>query len=113
MAEEESNLIKFFGDNPFIRMLDAFIDNPRSDYSKKEIQELAGISKGALFKHWSKLEKMNLIKKTRSFGNTTLYTLNTDNDTVKILLKLEMHLIEETAPKEGEKIKAVVGRKRK
>ncbi|MFH1545333.1 MAG: winged helix-turn-helix domain-containing protein [archaeon] len=112
MEKYESNLI-FFGYNPFIRMLDAFIDNTGSDYPKKEIQELAGISKGALFKHWNKLEKMNLVKKTRSFGNTTLYTLNTGNDTVKILLKLEMHLIEETAPKEKEKIKAVVRGKTK
>ena len=25
--EEETNLIRFFGDNPFVRMLDTFIDN--------------------------------------------------------------------------------------
>ncbi|MFH1721368.1 MAG: hypothetical protein ABH950_02050 [Candidatus Altiarchaeota archaeon] len=95
---DESNLIRFFGDNPFIRILDAFIDNIGDDYSKKEIQELAGISKGALFNHWGKLEELNLIKATRTYGNTTLFTLNTENQTVKDLLKLEVDLIEETGP---------------
>lgn len=101
----ESNLVMLLGDNPFIKILDAFIDNIGSDYSKKEIEELSGISKGALFKHWEKLEEFNLVKVTRSFGNTKLYTLNTDNETVKELLKLEMSLIDATTPKE--KIEAI------
>lgn len=101
---QESNLIKFFGGNPFVRMLDAFMDNIGEDYSKKEIQELAGISKGALFQHWGKLEKFSLIKVTRSFGNTKLYTLDMQNKTIKELLKLEMCLIEATSPSPKEDI---------
>ena len=102
--EKESNLVQFFGDSPFVKMLDAFIDNIGSDYSKKEIQELAGISKAALFKHWNKLEKLELIKVTRAFGNTKLHTLNTKNKTVKDLLKMEMNLIEATSPKEKARV---------
>ncbi|MFH1586677.1 MAG: winged helix-turn-helix domain-containing protein [Candidatus Diapherotrites archaeon] len=103
--EEESNLVKFFGGSPFIRILDAFIDNIGSDYSKKEIEQLAGISKGALFKHWKKLEDLNLIKVKRQFGNTNLYVLNTESEIIKNLLNLEMDMIEETSPKA--KLKAV------
>lgn len=98
--ENETNLIRFFGDNPFIRILDALIDNIGEDYSKKEIQELAGISKAALFKHWPKLEELNLVKVTRSFGNTKLYTLNMKSQLVKDILKFETRMIEETSPKE-------------
>ena len=104
---EESNLIRFFGDNPFIKMLDAFIENIGSDYTKKEIQDLSGISKGALFKHWPKLEELGLVKVTRAFGNTKLYTLDKENKTVKALLKLEMDLIEATSPKEKKKVEAL------
>ena len=32
----ESNLVKFFGDNPFIKIVDALIDNVGEDYTKKE-----------------------------------------------------------------------------
>lgn len=111
MNSTKSNLVEFFGNHPFVRILDAFMDNIGEDYSKKEVQELAGISKGALFQHWGKLEKFNLIKVTRSFGNTKLYTLDMQNKTIKELLRLEMCLIEETSPKgrieKAEKIRAI------
>ncbi len=97
--EEETNLVRFFGDNPFVRMLDAFIDNIGEEYSKKDVQELAGISKGALFKHWSKLEELDLVKITKTFGNTRLFTLNKQSPLVKDVLRFEARMIEETTPK--------------
>ena len=100
-TESETNFVKFFGNGPFIKILDALIDNVGADYSKKEIQELAGISKGALFKHWPKLEELGLVRITRAFGNTKLFTLNKQNPIVKDLLKLEARMIEETAPKKA------------
>jgi len=102
--EEETNIVRFFGNNPFVRMLDAFIDNIGEEYSKKEVQELAGISKGALFKHWEKLEQLGLVKVTKTFGNTKLFTLNKQSPLVKDVLRFEARMIEETIPKE---IKAV------
>jgi len=97
----DSNLIRFFGNNPFIKILDALIDNIGEDYSKKEIQELAGISKGAFFNHWFKLEELHLVKVTRTFGKTKLFTLNKNNKLVKDLLKFELRMIEETSPKKA------------
>ena len=97
----ETNLVRFFGDNPFIRMLDVFIDNIGEAYSKKEVQELAGISKGALFKHWSKLEELDLVAVTRTFGNTKLFTLNKKSLLIKDILKFEARMIEETIPKKA------------
>jgi len=96
---DNSNLIKFFGNNPFNRILDALIDNIGEDYTKKEIQELAGISKGAFFQHWPKIEELGLVKITREIGKTKLFTLNKKNKLVKDVLKFEMRLIEETTSK--------------
>ena len=95
----KSNLIKFFGDNPFTRTLDVMIDNIGENYSKKELQELAGISKAAFFLHWPKLEELGLVKVTKEIGRTKLYTLNRNSALVKDILKFEMRMIEETAPK--------------
>ena len=100
-TESETNLVRFFGNSPFVRMLDAFIDNIGGEYSKKDVQELAGISKGALFQHWHKLEQLGLVKVTRAFGNTKLYTLDRKNPVVKGILKLEARLIEKTTPKKA------------
>lgn len=95
---EQTNFVRLFGDSPLLRILDALLDNVGSDYSKKEVQELAGISKGALFQNWHRVEEIGLVKVTRKFGKTKLYTLNTGNRAVKDLLRLEMDLIEATSP---------------
>src|SRR3989344_2256441 len=98
---EESNLTRFFGDNPFTKILDALIDNIGEEYTKKEIQELAGISKGAFFSHWPKVEELELVKITREIGKTKLFTLNKNSRFVKDILKFEMRMIEETEPKKA------------
>ena len=99
MTYGKSNLIKFFGDNPFNRIMDALIDNIGESFSKKELQELSGISKGAFFAHWPKAEGLGIAKITKEIGRTKLYALNTGNQLVKDILKFEMRMIEETAPK--------------
>lgn len=95
----ESNLLKFFGSNPFTKILDVLIDNIGEEFSKTQIQELAEISKGAFFIHWPKLEELGLVKITKTFGRTNLYTLNKSSLMVKDILKFEMRMIEETSPK--------------
>jgi DNA-binding transcriptional ArsR family regulator len=97
--EEESNLIRFFGNNPFTRILDVLIDNIGESYSKKELQELAGISKAAFFIHWPKVEELNLVTVTREIGKTKLFALNKNNKFVKDILKFEMRMIEGTTLK--------------
>lgn len=105
LAMNESNLIMFFGNSPVFRILDVLIENAGLDYSKKQIQELAGISKACLFQHWRKIEELGLVKVTRTFGKTRLFTLNTESRIAKNLMKLELDLIEETSPKTIQKQK--------
>lgn len=42
---EKSSLMQYLGDTPELRVMDFFLEN-RSDYSKKEIVEIAGMSDG-------------------------------------------------------------------
>jgi len=98
MEKTASNLVNFFGRSPAIAIIDALVDNLGSDYSKKEIQELAGISKGALFKYWKETELLGIVRPTRKYGKTTLYTLNTDSQIVKDILKWETDMIELKMP---------------
>ncbi|MBM3309313.1 MAG: hypothetical protein FJY77_03580 [Candidatus Altiarchaeales archaeon] len=92
---EKSLLIRFIGDNPVTRIMDFLIDNKGMDYSKKDIAEGAGISRGALFKNWSRIEEFGIVKEMRRFGKTKLYTLNTENKVVQKLLGLESTLIKQ------------------
>ncbi len=97
----KTNLVNFFGGNTFVRILDVFIDNIGESLSKKQVQDLAGISRASLFNYWGKLEELNLIKETEHFINTRFYTLNRKSPLVKDLLRLEARMIEETLPKKA------------
>ena len=94
--EENSLLIQFLGDNPMVRIVDFLIENKGFDYSKEEISKGSGVSRTTLFKYWARLEKFDIVKVTRTYGKTKLYTLNTESEVVKELLKLEFELIKQS-----------------
>jgi hypothetical protein len=90
---EESLLLTFTGNAPFFRVLDFLVENKGMDFSKKDIAEGAGISKASLFNYWPQLEGNRIVKVTRQFGKTKLYTLNSASDITQKLLALEAALI--------------------
>jgi len=99
----DSLLIQFMGENPSTKIIDFLIDNKGMDYSKTDIAQGAGISRGALFKHWNKIEEFKIAKETRRYGKTRLYTLNTENEIVQELLRLESTLIKQAMKTEHQK----------
>src|SRR3989338_7998956 len=76
---EKSLLLNLTGDMPLFKIIDFLLENKGMDFSKKDIAEGAYISRASLFNYWSELEKQGIIKTTRSFGKTKLYTLNSKN----------------------------------
>jgi predicted transcriptional regulator len=91
--EERSLLIKFLGENPSFKIVDFLTENKGTDMSKKQIIEGAGISRASLFNNWAQLEEQGIVRVTRKFGKTKLYTLNSKSPIVKKLLELESVLI--------------------
>ena len=89
----DSNLVKLFGKTAQILILDAFIDGIGEDFSKKEIQELSGLSKATVLNNWAAVEETGVIKVKRQFGNVKLYTLDTKNPLTKGILELEKKMM--------------------
>ncbi len=92
--KDKSLLIQFMGDTPISRIIDFLIENKGLDFSKTQISEGSGISRTALFAHWQTIEKFGLVKITRTFGKTKLYTLNSESVFVQQILELELKLID-------------------
>jgi len=100
--EEKSLLLQLTGDMPLFRIVDFLLENKGLDFSKKDIAKGAEISRASLFNYWSQLEKHGIVKSTRKFGKTVLYTLNSESQVVKRILELEKVLIS-TALKQASK----------
>lgn len=102
-CNEKSIFLKLVGDSPLMRVIDFLIENKGMDFCKKDISEGAGISRTSLFYCWNDLEKAGVLKQTRKFGKTSLYTLDTKSPITKKMLELEMALIEKFIDAESEK----------
>lgn len=81
------------------RIVDFLLENKGMDFSKSEIAKGAGLSRASVFNYWLKIEKYDLVKVTRRFGKTKLYTLNSGNAVVKQVVELEQTLISEAMDK--------------
>ena len=89
---DETLLLTYLGASPVLRIIDFFLDNPLSDYSKNEIVRNLAMGRVTFFKYWRELEKSGAVKFTRRAGRATMYRLDRENEVVKQLIKLDMAL---------------------
>ncbi len=92
---EKSLLLQLTGEMPLFKIVDFLVENKGMDFAKKDIAQGAEISKASLFNYWPELELHNIVKVTRAFGKTKLYTLNTESPVAKKILELESTLIKQ------------------
>jgi len=97
---ENSIFAALFGNKVIVKLIDFFLENPKESFTKKEVQEMTGLSKASLFKHWPKLEEFGIISVERDLGNTKLFRLNKQNPAVKNLISLDKQLTLAGFPKE-------------
>jgi hypothetical protein len=100
---EKSLLLNLTGDMPMFKVIDFLLDNKGMDFSKTDIAEGAEISRASLFNYWNELERHGIVRVTRSFGKTKLYTLNSKNPVTQKIIDLEKTLIAEALDKASKK----------
>ena len=97
--EEKSLLLNLTGEMPLFKIIDFLLENKSMDFSKSDISKGAGISRASLFNYWNEIERHGIVKVTRSFGKTKLYTLNVKNPVTQKIIELEKTLIAEAMNK--------------
>lgn len=91
--KNETAFIEVFGNSPVTRVLDFLIYSRNFDYSLTEIAKNSGVSYSTLQSFWHKLEKNNIVIKTRIVEKSDLFKLNINNLAVKQLIKLDWNLV--------------------
>lgn len=100
--KEKSLLIQLTGEMPLFKIVDFLVENKGMDFTKKGIAEGAQIARASLFNYWPVLEKRGMVRVTRKFGKTKLYTLNSESAVIKKILELEITLIRQAMESEIE-----------
>lgn len=105
---ERSLLLNLTGEMPLFKIIDFLLENKGMDFSKSDIAKGAEISRASLFNYWNEVERHGIVKVTRSFGKTKLFTLNTKNPVAKKIIELEKALIAEAMNKAVKKKEILV-----
>ena len=90
--EEKSVFVEYFGDSPYIRVLDFLIAGQMFDYGMTEVARGAGVGWGSFTRIWAQLLEKNLIVQTRTIGNAKLFRLNKENPIVQKLIKVDWEI---------------------
>ncbi len=90
--EEASIFVEYFGNSPYVKVLDFLIQGQEFDYSMTEIARGAGVGWSAFTVIWKKLLEKQIIIPTRIIGNAKLFKLNRSNLFVKKLIKFDAEL---------------------
>ena len=101
-------MLNLTGEMPLFKIIDFLLENKGMDFSKLDISKGAEISRASLFNYWNEIEKHGIVKVTRSFGKTKLYTLNAKNPVMQKIIELEKTLIAEAMNKTNKEKEIVV-----
>ena len=88
----KSIFVEYFGEYPYIKVLDFLIQGLDFDYSMTEVARGAGVGWSAFTNVWKKLIDKKIIVSTRTIGNAKLFRLNRDNPFVKKLIQFDWDL---------------------
>lgn len=97
--KEESIFVEYFRDSPLVRIMNFLISGKDFDYSMTEIAEGAGVGWTSFTRAWRILLEKNAIVNTRDIGKAKLFKLNTNDPTIKKLVKLHWEIIKEETNK--------------
>lgn len=93
MNQEENTFIEYFGNTPFIKVLDFLIVGKDFDYSLTEIAKGAQVGWTAFSKVWKVFVEKGIVKHTRSIGKARLHKIDTENPLVQKLIKVHWEII--------------------
>ena len=92
MKKHQSIFVEYFGNSPYVKVLDFLIEGQMFDYGMTEVARGAGVGWSAFTSIWQKLLEKNIIVTTRMIGNAKLFKLNKKNPFVEKLIKFNWEL---------------------
>lgn len=82
---EESLLLKLYGNSPQMRILDYLMEFPKNKFTKNEILENIGMSKTTVYKYFDHLLEYGLIKQTEKIRKAQPYSIDMDNPIIQTM----------------------------
>ena len=86
-------LSEYFGDTPQLRVFDFLIGNYFFDFPMTEIARESNVSYNSIVTFFDEWVKKKILVKTRKVGKSDYYKLNTENNFVGDIIRLNWRLV--------------------
>ncbi len=93
MNLKNSPLCISLGETPTLQVLSFLLAHRDFDYSKTELAKNLEVSRQTIYKALEPLLKFEMVVNSRKIGNTTLYKLNQDSDTVNAIQRYNESIV--------------------
>jgi hypothetical protein len=105
---EKSSFVLVFGNSPFVKVLDFFLNYEDFDYPISYIARESGTKWESVEKVVGILVERGIVKRTRKLGKAWLYGLDDESGLVELLQDIDMRISEFFAKREVEREKVAV-----
>ena len=98
--KDKSLILEFFGDCPFMRVIDALLDSRYPGTTPTQIAKISGLQKKVVQKTLRKMEWLGWIKEIKD-RKIKYIKLNERNEVVRAIEHIEVKLIENAMKRRG------------
>lgn len=98
---EDSPLMHLFGTPARTKLIAALLSEKDQDLNTSDIARLAGVARSTVYEHLDDLEELGLVEETRTVGDSPMYQIDTDNEIVEHIAKVEGLTLNRLLEREG------------
>ncbi len=93
-------LTDIWGQCPKVKVIDLFISNPQSEYTKTDMANYSGVARSTVYSILDDLEQSGIIKPTKKVGRSQLYQLDNKTQITKLMAAFDLSLSDMEMKKE-------------
>ncbi|MGZ7096723.1 MAG: hypothetical protein ACXVHU_09660 [Methanobacterium sp.] len=83
-------LTEIWGQCPKVKVIDLFISNPQSEYTKTDIANYSGVARSTVYGVIDQLQEYKIIKPTKKVGRSQLYQANVESEITKLIAAFQI-----------------------
>ncbi|WP_313693331.1 winged helix-turn-helix domain-containing protein [Halorarum halobium] len=99
---EDTPLTYLFGTPARTKIVGALVSETDHDLNTSDIARLAGVARSTVYDHLDELEALGLVEETRTVGGSPMYQLDTDDELVEHIARIEGLVLKRLLELEGQ-----------
>ena len=86
---DDAPLVHVFGESGKVKIITALLSERDRDLNVSDIAKIGGVARSTIYNNIDDLQEMGIVVKTREVGGGPMYQINTENELVQYISRVE------------------------